>query len=266
MQHDGPKIVCLDIETAPETVYTFKRFDTTIGQSQVVAGGYILCAAWSWLGEKKVHSIALPGHRNWNRGDRRNDRVIALKMHEILSEADIVIGHNVRAFDTGFLNARFAVHGLGAPAPYRIVDTLTTLRRHFKLPSRSLEAAAAYFGIKAKHKQQFSLWSGCMDGDPAAWAQMVSYCCDDVEVDKQLFEKIRPWIDGGANHGTYVTGTGHVCPKPGCGSPRVQRRGVTRTLVSTYPRYQCMDCGGWSRGKVALPQQRREQLTHIRVE
>ncbi len=42
-----------------------------------------------------------------------------------------------------------------------------------------------------------------------------------------------------------INGEIHACPR--CASTDVQKRGVQRTSVSTFQRYQCNDCGAWSR-------------------
>lgn len=257
----SPKILVFDLESAPEIVYTFNRFDTSIGQTQVIHSTYVMCAAWSWVGESKVHTLGLHGSRAWNRGDRRNDKAVVRQVHALLDEADIVVGHNVKAFDLGMLNARFAVHDLKLPTPYKIVDTLSVLRRHFKIPSRSLESALAYFKLAVcKKKQGFELWRDCLAGLPEAWDKMLAYCGNDVTGTKALFEKLRPWVTS-MNMGLYSEGSVLSCPK--CGSARLQRRGEQIAQSRRYTRYHCQECGGWSKDPIASKGPGKHVLGHV---
>ncbi|MDD4109977.1 MAG: ribonuclease H-like domain-containing protein [Clostridia bacterium] len=263
------KILILDIETAPETAYIWKRYKETIGQTQIKEPGYLLCMAWQWLEdgnpiESPVNSISLYGGRNWKRGERTNDWAIIKKAHVLLNEADIVVGHNIRSFDIGTLNARFIYYGLLPPSPYKICDTIEILKKKLRLPSNSLESVSHYLGIEVKEKQPFTLWRDCLNGVPQAWNRMVEYCEHDVFVTSQLYIKLIPWADQHPNMGLYETdGSLVICPK--CGSKHLERRGTQRTMVNQYQRYQCKSCGGWSRGRLPLKIDKSHILTHAIV-
>lgn len=256
------KILILDIETAPETAYIWKRFKETIGQTQIKEPGYVLCIAWAWMGEEP-QTIGLYGGRSWVRGDRRDDKAVIKKAHELLSEADIVVGHNIRSFDIATLNARFLYYGLPPPAPFKICDTLEVLKKKFRLPSNSLESASHYFGIEAKEKQPFTLWRDCMNGVTEAWDRLLTYCAHDVTVVEQLYVKLIPWMDVHPNMGLYADGETKICPK--CGCKELIRRGVQRTTVQTYQRFQCKGCGGWSRNRLPISEDRSRIQTHAVV-
>lgn len=258
------KILVLDIETAPETAYIWKRFKETVGQTQIKEPGYLLCMAWQWLGEDEVHTIGLYNNRSWNRGIKNDDKAIIKKAHELLSEADIVVGHNVRSFDIATLNSRFVYYGFPPPTPYKVCDTLEILKKRFHLPSNSLESASHYFGIQIKDKQPFTLWRGCLEGDPDSWEKIMTYCAHDVTVVAQLYVKLIPWIDAHPNMGLLEEdGSQVICPK--CGSKNLERRGVQRTTVHVYQRFQCKDCGGWSRCRTPIKMDRSHVLTHAVV-
>jgi predicted RNA-binding Zn-ribbon protein involved in translation (DUF1610 family) len=263
------KILVLDIETAPETAYIWKRFKETVGQTQVKEPGYLLCMAWSWLedndpSKSTVESIGLYGSRSWNRGDKTNDWAIVKKAHELLNEADIVVGHNIHSFDIGTLNARFVYYGLPPPSPYKVCDTIEILKKKLHLPSNSLESASHYLGIEVKEKQPFTLWRDCLNGVPQAWTRMIDYCSHDVFVTSQLYVKLIPWADQHPNMGLYESDDSEVtCPK--CGSKNLERRGIQRTVVHQYQRFQCKDCGGWARCRTPVKNDRSHVLTHAVV-
>ena len=49
------KILLLDIETAPNTVYTWGLFKQNIAINQIESPGYILCWAAKWLGNEQMY-------------------------------------------------------------------------------------------------------------------------------------------------------------------------------------------------------------------
>jgi predicted RNA-binding Zn-ribbon protein involved in translation (DUF1610 family) len=187
-----------------------------------------------------------------------------MKAHELLCEADIVVGHNIRTFDMATLNARFVAYGLPPPTPYKICDTLEILKKKLRLPSNSLESASHYFGIAIKEKQPFTLWRDCMNGVPAAWERIVEYCNHDVKVVEELYIKLLPWSDLHPNMGLFdADGTKVVCPK--CGGVKLHKNGFQRSIAHSYQRYQCMDCGGWARSRLPEKIDRSHVLAHAVV-
>lgn len=253
----------MDIETAPETAYIWKRFKETVGQTQVKAPGYLLCMAWAW-NDENTQTVSIYKNRSWIRGNRTDDYNVVKKAHDLLCEADIVVGHNIRSFDMATLNARFVYYGMTPPTPYKVCDTIETLKKRFRLPSNSLESASHYFGIKVKDKQPFTLWRDCLEGVEVAWNRMIEYCAHDVTVVRELYKKLVPWTDQHPNMGLYeADGSPIVCTK--CGSKNLIRKGVHRTTVNQYQQYQCKECGGWSRGRTPLKTDRTRILTHAIV-
>ena len=254
------KILILDIETAPETAYIWKRFKETVGQTQIKEPGYLLCMSWAWLGQP-AQNIAIYKNRSWGRGVRNDDYNVVKKAHELLSEADIVVGHNIRSFDIGTLNARFVAHGFPPPTPYKVCDTIEIMKKKLHLPSNSLESVSHYFGIPVKEKQSFALWRDCLAGIDTAWKKMTEYCSHDVDVTADLYKKLSPWADLHPNMGLYASeGSNLVCPK--CGSDDLIRKGCQSTSVHTYQRYLCKECGGYSRSRIPVKQDRTHITTH----
>jgi hypothetical protein len=257
------KILFLDIETAPETAYIWRRFKETVGQTQIKTPGYLLCMSWAWA-NTKPQTASIYQNRSWKRGNRCDDKAVVLAAHKLLCEADIVVGHNLRSFDIGTLNARFLAYKLPPPTPYKVCDTIETLKKRFHLPSNSLESASHYFSIKVKDKQPFTLWRDCMSGVPVAWKRLTTYCENDVEVVRQLYYKLIPWTDQHPNMGLYESdGSKIICPK--CGSDKLHGRGKQLTNAHTYQRFQCQNCKGWSRSRLPLKIDRSHILTHAVV-
>ena len=97
-----------------------------------------------------------------------------------------------------------------------------------------------------KHRGM-DLWTGCMHGDEKSWKEMERYNKKDVTLLEQLYDILLPWVQGHPNASLYSDTDKPTCPN--CGSTNLQRRGVARTAVCIYARFQCKGCGAWSRGR-----------------
>lgn len=236
------RILLLDIETAPNLAHVWGLWDQNIGLPQLLESGYILCWAAKWYGEDEVLFSSLEKHSNVK---------MLHKMWKLLNEADAVVHYNGKRFDIPWLNAEFVKIGMLPPAPYKQIDLLQTVKFQFKFPSNKLEYVVKALGVGEKFKNSgHELWIGCMANQPQAWAEMEHYNKQDVLILESLYVKLIPWIKGHANHSLLCDGSVAVCPS--CGGNHLQKRGLTHTLSSTYQRYQCTDCGTWSRDNIIL--------------
>lgn len=228
------KLLHLDIETAPNLAYVWGLFNQNIGINQIVEAGYTLCWAAKWDGKREVIFRT------------KNDEDWLTAIYDLLNEADAVIHYNGTKFDMPILNREFLEAGMTPPAPYSQIDLLKTVRRQFRFSSNKLDFVARQLGIGAKEQHKgFELWKGCMEDDPKAWRIMKRYNIQDVRLLEDLYKVLVPWIPNPPNRALYVDPTDKVCPC--CGSNNLLSNGLRHTLSQSYRRYQCQDCGGWSR-------------------
>jgi hypothetical protein len=242
----GPRIVTLDIETAPILGYFWALFKQNIGLDQIVEDWSILSVSWKWLGEKTIHY-----EDTFSRGVSkiRDDSHLLKTIHKVLDEADIVVSQNGKAFDIKKINARFLMAGMPPPSPYKQIDTKEEATKIARFTSNKLAWLAPILNgsEKDKHKEfpGFELWAECLKGNPKAWAVMRKYNPKDVEETEGVYLKMRPYIVGHPNVAAYNDAETMQCPK--CSSDKMQRRGFERTQAGLYQRYKCGGCGGWSR-------------------
>jgi hypothetical protein len=172
---------------------------------------------------------------------------VAKKLLDLLDEADIVIAHNGDRFDMRKANARFVYHNLGPVSPVKQIDTLKSARRYFMFNSNKLDNLGKHLGVGAKvDTGGFATWAGCMRGDMKAWKTMTKYAKQDVDLLRNVYMKLRPWM---ANHPNLNVYSGESCC-PTCGSDDLQRRGQRYTQVATYQQWYCNSCGAWSRTRM----------------
>lgn len=230
------RILCLDIETAPNLVHVWGLWQQNVGINQIIDSGYVLCWAAKWLGEDEVFHSSLNEETNY--GMLRN-------IHDLLYEADAVIHYNGTKFDIPTLNKEFLLNDMIPPAPYKQIDLLRVARGQFRFPSNKLDYIAKSLGIVGKTKHTgHDMWVGCMNGDQASWKIMKEYNIQDVNILEQVYYKLQPWIKGHANHSLYSEDP-LVCPN--CGSTHYHRRGYQYTNAGKYQRYNCISCGNWFR-------------------
>lgn len=243
----GPRILIMDIETAPNIAHTWGLWKQTVAINQVVQPGYVLCFAAKWAGEKTVHFGRVKHDAN-ERPTPESRRAMLDKMHRLLDEADVVVHYNGVAFDIPRLNAEFIEFGYKPPSPYEQVDLLLAIKKRARFASHKLAFIAGRLNIGSKVGHEgHGLWRAVMRDDARAWARMRRYNEGDVRLTERLYKRVLPWISGHPNHGLYAESEKPVCPN--CGSKHLTRQGVRRTSVSVYPRYQCARCGAWARGR-----------------
>lgn len=253
----GPKILFADIETLPLEVYTWGIWDVNVGINQIKHDWTVLSWSAKWQGSNEVLYEDVRGQT-----DLRNDALLLRGIWRLLDKADIVIWQNGKSFDHKKLNARFLLNGFKPPSPYKQIDTKQLASRHFAMTSNKLEFLAAKLNkkhLKSDHRKfvGFDLWKECMANNPAAFKEMEKYNRADVLALEELYNTLQAW-DRTVDFNLYRSKDDHRC---NCGSQAVQRRGLHVTTGGKFRRYQCSDCGAWTRGKDnLLSKEKRSKL------
>lgn len=243
-----PKILTIDIETAPIQALVWKIWEENVGLDQVQHDSTILSFGAKWLGDAKLIYMDTGG-----RGvDKvRDDSILMQPLWDLLNEADIVVAQNGQAFDTKRINARLITYGFRPYSPVRQVDTLLTSKRLFKFTSNKLEWVAQQLTDvkKSKHHKYpgFELWLECLKDNPGAWKEMKKYNLLDVIACEKVYLRQLAWNDRHPNVATYDWSKLTTCPR--CASDKLEASGYRTLQAGVYVQYRCGACGAWSRGK-----------------
>ena len=236
-----PRIITLDIETAPNVAHVWGIWQQNVGLNQILEEDSILSFAYKVLGEDATYYMDVNNNK---------EKSVIKCIRDVLDKADIVIGHNFKKFDNKWILRQCLKYGLKPPSSYKIVDTLLASRALMKLPSHRLDAVAKF--LKCKHLKDthkkfpgHSLWLGCLKGIKEAWKEMEHYNRQDVVVNEEVYLKLRPYIANHPNVGVFRDEDVPVCPK--CGSKHIHFRGYFHTNAGRYRKFQCQGCGGWGR-------------------
>lgn len=225
----------IDIETSPNLAHVWGLFNQNISLSQLRESTEMICFSAKWLGKPRVEfrSVFHDGKD-----------VMIERAYALVNDADVLMHYNGRKFDVPHLNREFLQAGLKPPAPFKQIDLCEAVKRQFRFPSSKLAYVSKALGLDGKLETGgHELWVACMAGDEKAWRKMRQYNKRDVTLLEDLYGLLRPWIP---NHPSLAALSGEsVCTR--CGSGNLERRGFALTVQGKYQRFQCKDCGSWSR-------------------
>jgi hypothetical protein len=253
----GPKIVTLDIETAPITAYVWGLFKQNVGLNQIVQDWSILSFAFKWLDNKRVFYSDVSG-----KADVRDDEELLNELWCILDEADIIVAQNGRAFDVKKIQARFLQAGFEPPSPFKVVDTLEMAKQIARFTSNKQDWLSQLLTEQPKeHHNEFpgmELWVECLKGNRRAWAAMRKYNKRDVEGCEAMYLAMRPWYEGHPNVAAYYDDDAMRCPRCGVADMQEQDKPAL-TNAGQYRRYKCGGCGGFARSRYTLNSKAKRQ-------
>jgi len=229
----GLKVLLYDIETTPNLSYVWGQWEQNVIAHK--EEGKLLCYAYKWLGEKKTYAVGL---------NTKKYHALVSSLHDLFSEADIIIAHNGDQFDIKMSNRFFLKEGLKPPHQYKTIDTKKLAKSKFKFNSNKLNDLGEYLELGKKiNTGGFELWQGCMSGDRQSWKKMLAYNVQDVVLLEKVYLTLRPWC----KHPNLNAMNGYnKCSV--CQSNHVQHRGFGMNSSGKYQRFQCMSCGKWMHG------------------
>lgn len=276
-----PKILFYDIETGLLKLVGFQLGKQVTRSSQLLPLNQItpiIMIQYCWNNNKKGKAIVLDST------DEKKLRHQLGEFDKLIKEADIVIGKNNTGFDNKHLNIQRLLHSLPAMPDWILKsdDLETQFRKHFRLPSQSLDYYSQLLGLKGKIKMEFQDWvdihcyselvnlykyvnkkylntvAKYLYGKPykkvvqcglKALKKMEAYGIKDVEDTRAIWvyaeKHIRPKFNAAMLHGKFC------CTYPGCGSTDLIKNGKRYTRVSTWQVYHCKKHKGYA-GKAPI--------------
>src|SRR5947207_2672032 len=113
------RILALDIETKPATVYTWSLYQPIIGIEQIIDPGGLLCFSSKWVGDRKITFRSEWYDQLTSTAGRQG---MAEKLWDQLDEADAVLHWNGESFDVPHVQREFMELGLKPPSPFKQID------------------------------------------------------------------------------------------------------------------------------------------------
>lgn len=244
-----PKILLIDIETAPIIAATWGLFKQNISIDQVIHDKHVICWAAKWLGDPYTYSDCLTP----SEALKRNDKRIIQSVYDMINSADIIVGHNAQKFDMPILNGRFLQHRMNPTNPFQIVDTCLQARKLFGFTSNKLDFINRILDLKQKvDTGGFKLWLSCMNGDSEALDKMREYNENDVLILEDNYLTIRPYIKSHPNLALYHSDLqAPICLN--CGSENLEtgKNGYYYTTVNKFEVFRCLECGALGHNRIS---------------
>ena len=258
------------METLPLLCFTWGLKQDYIPHENIVQETSIVCASWMVLGEDKTpKSVSILDDQSRFKKSVYDDTHCVKELHQVISDADILLGQNADRFDLPTLQSRATLIGLPPLQQKDSIDTLKEAKKVFRLPSHKLDFMARFFlNEKKMDTGGMRLWLDILQRDyptvgetpdPAkaekAIKKMVRYNKRDVKLTADLYEAIKPYMKRHPNVRMYNDGEG--CPR--CGSKNIKKRGVRVRMNGKFQTYKCRDCLGWFSSSLS------EGRDHIKV-
>ena len=253
-----PKILLIDIETSLIKGRFWRTGKQYVGPDQIIDDWFIFGYSAKWLMADETMSDFVTAREAVKRDDKR----VMVSAHKLISEADIVIGHNIKRFDMPKLKTRFFLNGLKPPMPYQLLDTLRVAYKEFAFSSAKLNYLGKIILSKEKLHTDYELWLKCEKGDQESLDYMEKYCKIDIELLEEVYIELRPWMTQHPNLPVIMDAKEPACSN--CGSFEfTEEQGYYTTPQNRYEAVRCADCGAISHRKKSIlsTDQRKVLLT-----
>lgn len=248
-----PKILCLDIETAPILGAVWSLWKQNVGLNQINSDWFILSYAAKWVGNAP-DDIYYDDMRG--KVSSEDDTHLLDQLWKLLDEADICLTQNGVSFDLPRIRARMVLNGYKPFSSIKHIDTLQIAKKEFKFTSNKLaymtdKLCTDYKKLDHGKFTGFALWSEMMKDNIEAFYECEEYNKYDVLSLEELYFKLAPWSSNHVNFNLYREDNEVICR---CGSHNVKEEvgKFAYTGVSKFQQYRCLDCGATTRGRINL--------------
>lgn len=200
----------------------------------------ICCAKW-------YHKADVIQMAEWDKGGRK---AFLTRVHKLMSQADIIVGHYITGADLPWLAADMHIEANLPPLPpIRTIDTYKVIRKVFGggAPFKSLDAFCQILGIDAK-TDKYDLQAmerAVTDKSIPDRERLVAYCAGDVVASQGLLDWLLPYLPNPPT--LFVDGKDSMttCHRCGHDTEPIPRRYVAQVL--TYSMRRCTNCSAYSR-------------------
>jgi len=231
-KHRELKTLVIDLERVPGIV---RAYDPKVNYLHAAMWEELprtICWAAKWLGHKEVEFASVWTH---------DDDYLAQRSWELFDEADLVVTYYGKGADVPWLREQWARRGLGEPGAWTDIDLYSTVRSRFRLPHKSLNAAAGMLGVAVKvDKYDFRVADAAVAGDVKAQARIKRYNIGDIRSTEAVYWSLLPHIKPHPHVSPNRYFNEMCCPR--CASTDIHRDGTYTPGVYVYAAYRCHTC------------------------
>lgn len=255
----SPRVLILDVETAPIQCFVWSTWKQNINSEQIIRDWSILTWSVKWLNDNEVFYGAVTPDEAIKGQDKR----IMKELWAFVEEADVIVAHNGINFDFKRMNTRFILNDIKPPLSYQVIDTLQLSKKKFAFTYNKLDFIASILGFGEKLKTNFDLWKLVVRGEQDAIDEMVAYNKRDVTLLEEVYHVLGVWMPSHPNLGLNIEDNHTMCPF--CTSEDLTWKGYYATLVGKYSTARCNHCGFISRSRHNELSKGKRELLNVSI-
>lgn len=145
----GPQILYMDTENAPNIATVWGIHDQKISYKDIIHEWFLISGQWSWNDSKKINTVSLLDDPKRFKKNFRDDYHVVSTLRDVISEADIVVGHNINGHDLKKIQAKIIEYRLQPLKIPLIIDTYTWAKK-YGFTSRKLGDLCDKLGLEKK--------------------------------------------------------------------------------------------------------------------
>lgn len=184
------KAIIWDVETTDLELlirtYQLKNYTKYFNPDTIRRDWTMLGAAWMDLDSDRPQCISVHPDKPLD------DYGVTCKIHSVLKDADILIGHNSDRFDYKKFNTRAIYYDLPPISPKLSIDTLKMAKKYFAFTSNKLSYLCEYLKV-GEYKENSPDWGKIINGCPKELRYMRKYNKQDVVATKALYLKLKSY-------------------------------------------------------------------------
>lgn len=273
-----PNVLMFDIESLPLKAFIWQPGKQYVGHSNLLPSHEmwdLICIQYCWNDGSPVKLLRYDKHGG--------TKGMIEKFDKLIEEADICIGKNSDRFDVKMLNSLRMHNGLpGNPSWHQYTDDLEKqMRKHFRLPSQSLDYISRLCGVGGKVSMEMKDWINISNyreltklskdlgtkelnvvsnhlyhEKPSlirkvgkeALEKMCMYGAKDTEDTRILWNHLSEHFQPKFNHAKF-DGNSEACVS--CGSQDIRKNGTRMSGKTKYQSFYCNSHGGYA-GRAAI--------------
>lgn len=161
-----------------QAVFDLETWSLDRGWGVVMVGSILVFGG----GPPQMHTFDLRSSSTWP-NKRSEDGELGAKILNVLSDVDILVGHNARWFDIPYLNSVALKYNLPRLTK-KLIDPVQIARKTYRIGRNSLGALADFLGLEeGKMPVSVDTWrKALLDNDDASWQTLRERCESDVRV------------------------------------------------------------------------------------
>lgn len=246
-----PKVLIYDIEMSYALMFGYPDSKPAyVSPDRILHRQYMICAAWKWYGEDKIHTVSTLDDPERFKKNFRDDYHVVKTLADEVNKADAVVAYNGNSFDIKELNTGLLKHKLPPLNQVITIDPFRICTRFFRMSAKggfSLRNMCNFLDVGVQkgdttEEQRQGAALGCKESIKA----YVEYNIGDIPTLEAVWERVKPYAPAQLNMNHYVTDSNgnfvKVCPS--CGGSNYKKSGwfISNSGITRKQRYQCLDC------------------------